>query len=148
MSTFPISPPGPWRWTHTATLTCVRSPGPAGPSHSGNPHPTPCSHTETQTGNKCLCLSATEFPSFWSQSGLMHHRAQISMSRYAQLHLPLKIMDHKLTLFSLNTKRSKEYNSFFLKEFLMWTIFYLYWTCYNIASVLCFGFLAPKHVKS
>ena len=33
--------------------------------------------------------------------------------------------------------------------FLMWTIFLsLYWISYNIAPVLCFGFLAEGHVES
>ena len=36
---------------------------------------------------------------------------------------------------------------FFFKIFWVWTIFWsLYWICDNIASVLCFGFLAARHV--
>ena len=36
--------------------------------------------------------------------------------------------------------------SFSLSLFLMWTIFKdFYWICYNIVSVLCFGFLTMRH---
>ena len=34
------------------------------------------------------------------------------------------------------------------KNFLMWIIFKVYCTCYNIASVLYSGFSAWKHVES
>ena len=30
----------------------------------------------------------------------------------------------------------------------MWNIFSLYWICYSIASVLCFGLLATKNARS
>ena len=40
------------------------------------------------------------------------------------------------------------YLKILLDSFLMWTIFSLYWICYHIVSVLCFGFLAMRHVGS
>ena len=38
---------------------------------------------------------------------------------------------------------------FFLRFLWMWTIFFLslFWICYNIPSVLCFGFLASRHLS-
>ena len=36
----------------------------------------------------------------------------------------------------------------FLRFFLMWTIFKVYWICYNIDFVLCFGFPAARYVGS
>ena len=39
--------------------------------------------------------------------------------------------------------------SFFFKIFgWVWTIFSLYWTCYNIVSIFCFGLLTTRHVGS
>ena len=34
--------------------------------------------------------------------------------------------------------------NWFFKSFLIWTIFSLYWICYNIASALCFGFFGRE----
>ena len=40
---------------------------------------------------------------------------------------------------------------YFFKDFFFFDVDYfksLYWLCYNIAPVLCFGFLATRHVRS
>ena len=57
-------------------------------------------------------------------------------------------LSNVLFLIIMVTLSSKQKENFFKKDFLMWTIFSLYWICYNIASVLLFGFLVLRHVGS
>ena len=53
-----------------------------------------------------------------------------------------------IILVILSSKPKKKKKTKKKKDFLMWTIFRLYWICYNIASVLYFAFLVLRHVGS